>query len=207
MGISQRAIVSLCDDLRRWRKRIQTAVANGSLDRNALAVEVDNAGESDRLLARLRMVENAGPLADAIQRELTEGWFLVTLNSTSPENGLALCRKFAAGVDRRVGDAQEAVEQLQVETPPGGNAVGGGPDEADGEQSLSAAVVATKQILRDWFESGRAKFWKQELARAMGSPFAKYVDAVLSVLIDDQLVLQEPDEAPPRVFQYALRAS
>ena len=130
MPISPAAIAALCDDLRRWRDRIQRAIENDSLDWRSLVSEVfhevDN--NQDELLARLRMVENAGPLADAIDKEISDGWHIVSLNvggkawkktseGKSVISDLELSRDYAENVNRRVGNALAAVEQLRTDTP------------------------------------------------------------------------------------------
>ncbi|RLT01805.1 MAG: hypothetical protein DWI23_08230 [Planctomycetota bacterium] len=135
MPISPAAIAALCDDLRRWRDRIQSAIHNDSLDWQSLVGEVfhEEHNNQDELLARLRMVENAAPLADAIDAELCEGWNYVRQNvgghswkgtddgKTSIISDLELSREYAGNVKRRVANALAAVEQLRTDTPPNAN--------------------------------------------------------------------------------------
>ena len=131
MPISPAAIAALCDDLGRWRDRIQSVIGNDSLNWQSFGSEVFD--DADGLLARLRMVENAGPLADAIDKELSDGWHLVTMNiggnawkvtddgKRSVISDLELSREFGENVKRRVAYALAAVEQLRPDTPPNAN--------------------------------------------------------------------------------------
>ena len=80
------------------------------------------------------------------------------------------------------GEPSKSGEQLRTDTP-------------DGEQSLASAIVAAKQILRDWFESGRGEFVDHELASAL--PIAKYMKSVVSVLIDEQLIVGKESSRTP----------
>ena len=82
MPISPAAIAALCDDLGRWRDRIQSVIGNDSLDWQSLVREVfhEEDNNQDELLARLMLVENATPLANAIDKELREGWHYVAMN-------------------------------------------------------------------------------------------------------------------------------
>ena len=120
MPISPAAIAALCDDLRQWRDRIQSAIGNDLLNWQSFGGEVFD--DADRLLARLRMVENAGPLADAIDTEMSDSWHFVTMNiggnawkgtseGKSVISDLELCHEFGENVKRRVANALAAVEQ------------------------------------------------------------------------------------------------
>ena len=130
MAISPAAIAALCDDLSRWRDRIQTAIGNDSLDWQSFVHEVND--DADGLLARLILVDNAAPLANAIDKETCEGCHLVMLNvggnawkgtseGKSVISDLELCREFGENVKRRVANALAAVEQLRTDAPPNAN--------------------------------------------------------------------------------------
>lgn len=140
MDLSPAAIAALCDDLTQWRDRIQTAIGNDSLGWQSFGCEVFD--DADRLFARLRMVENAGPLADAIDAEMYDSWNFVTMNLAQRErpeylqhhgisaavederirqHNLRLCRSYGEGVKRRITNALAAVEQLRPDAPPNAN--------------------------------------------------------------------------------------
>jgi hypothetical protein len=135
MVISPAKIAALCDDLRHWRDRIHSAIGNEALDRDSLAREVTEG--SGGLVARLKLVENALPLANAIQEALQElernsraRYFRMPNDRPTAaeverrnQTRLAECRSHAAKVEQQVSNALEAVEQLRTDTKNGGESV------------------------------------------------------------------------------------
>ena len=201
MAISPAAIAALCDDLRRWRDRIQSAINNDSLDWRSLVGEVfhEEDNNQDELLARLRMVENAGPLADAIDAELCDGWKYVSLNiggnswkvtddgKRSVVSDLELSREYAKNVKRKVTSALAAVEQYRTDTLPKGNAKG----RRSGKRGRPPNVSREDATMRrDWV--ARWKRWKEANPKIQ-NPMERFCK--------DETALDRPID-PPTLARY-----
>ena len=214
MPISPAAIAALCDDLGRWRDRIQSVIGNDSLNWQSFGSEVFD--DADGLLARLRMVENAGPLADAIDKEMSDGWHFVTLNiggnawkgtddgKRSVISDLELSREFGENVKRRVAYALAAVEQLRPDTPPNANptspqpAIGAAADDngrarsgRNGKRRGRPNVTeAEAKIRKDWVQ--RWKRWKAANPKVL-NPMERFCK--------DETAVKRPID-PPTLTRY-----